>query len=212
MPSDLNPSSNTANDQSEDVGELFQIIDETGEGFGFDLTPQALARPLMIGTGTLFGVGMLAGVPIGLAMGRADESGKGLPGSRPPRPTFEGLKFAASTFGLGTLLCAAMGASAFYAIKSYYRVETFEQFGAAMREAVPARRTEIEATLAPVLDSVRQAAGDTLPAPVERWQQRFSDSRLGHWISAQVESAVTATVTDKDATEHNDMTGESPSS
>ena len=161
--------------------ELFQIIDETGEGFGFDLTPEALAKPLAIGGSALFGFGMLAGVPFGLAMGRTQES-KGVR----TKPTLDGLKFAATTFGLGTLLCASLGIAGFYGIKAYYNVESFDEFGRVMREAVPARRKQMESSLGPVLDVVRRNAGDNLPEPAKRFRDRLGDTRLGKWIKEQV--------------------------
>lgn len=171
--------------------ELFQIIDESGEGFGFDLTPEVLARPLAIGTASLFGIGMLAGIPLGLAMGRSEDTGKGIKGGTRVKPSMEGVKFAATTFGLGTLLCASMGAVGFYTIKSYYQVESFEEFGRVMRKAVPERRSEMESSLSPVLDTVRKSAGDNLPVPMHRLRERFSNSRFGNWIKRQVASSVT---------------------
>lgn len=176
---------------TESEGELFQIIDESGEGFGFDLTPSVLARPLAIGTLSLFGVGMLTGIPMGLAMGRSEETGKKIKGGTRVKPSLEGLKFAASTFGLGSLLCTSIGIAGFYAIKSYYAVDSFEQFGHIMRESVPVKYSEIESTLSPVLRKVRKSAGDTLPAPMYRLRDRFANSRLGRYIQTQVESSVT---------------------
>lgn len=171
--------------------ELFQIIDETGEGFGFDLTPQTLMRPIAIGTSALFGVGMLAGIPLGVAMGRAQENDRrGVKGGK-PRPTMAGLKFAASTFGLGTLLCGAMGVAGFYGLKWYYEAETFEDFGKAMKKSLPARRREIEVGLQPILDKVRNSAGGSLPGPMRRLQDRFHQSRLGIWMKEQVDASVT---------------------
>lgn len=192
---DVKESSNAAS-STEDNGsseELFQIIDETGEGFGFELTPEALMRPIAIGTSALFGVGMLAGIPVGIAMGRAQENDqKGLKGGK-PRPTMEGLKFAATTFGLGTLLCGVMGAAGFYGLKWYFQAETFEDFGNAMKQAVPARRREMEAGLQPILNKVRNSAGGSLPGPMRRMQERFHESRLGAWMKEQVDFSVTLT-------------------
>lgn len=173
--------------------ELFQIIDETGEGFGFDITPETLAKPLAIGTGVIFSVGMLAGIPFGLALGRSDDSAKGVKGAR-VRPTMAGVKFAASSFGLGTLLCTAFGITSFYAIKNYYDVETFEEFGEVMRRAVPARRSEIESGLSPILDVVRRNAGDNLPEPARRMREHFAQTRIGRWIKRNIDlSAVVET-------------------
>lgn len=177
-------------DQSLKDEELFAIIDETGEGFGFELTPEVLAKPLAIGTCALFGLGMMAGVPFGLAMGRSHEGkGKGLKAAK-VRPSLEGFKFAATTFGLGTLLCGAMGLAGFYGIKSYYDVETFEEFGNVMKQAMPIKRHQMEAGLKPVLDKVRQNAGDSLPGPMRRLQERFLQSRLGLWIKDHVDVSV----------------------
>lgn len=174
-------------------GELFQIIDESGKGLGFDLTPSALAKPMLIGSASLFGVGMLAGVPLGIAMGRAEETGKKLKGVTRVRPSLDGIKFAATSFGLGTLLCATMGVGAFYGTKWHYQVETFEQFGNIMRKTVPARRADMEKSLSPVLNSVRQSAGDNLPVPMLRLREYFKSSRLGRWIKHQVDTSVNIT-------------------
>lgn len=178
---------------SSSPAELFQIVDESGEGFGFELTPQALARPLAIGTASLFAVGMLAGIPVGIAMGRSDETRGSASSSnkRAARPTLGGVKFAASAFGLGTLLCASMGVAAVYAVRTYYAVDTFDEFGRVMRQAVPARRKEMEENLSPLLDKVRKNASDNLPGPVQRLQQQYSDSRLGRWLRRQVDSSLT---------------------
>lgn len=192
----MNDSKNNINasENSEGSQELFQIIDESGEGFGFDLTPDALARPLLLGTASLFGVGMLVGIPFGIAMGRTDEPGKRLSlssgNTARVKPTLDGVKFAASSFGLGTLLCAAMGLTAFYGIKSYYDVETFEEFGHIMRRTVPDKRAQIELSLSPLLRSVRTSASENLPAPVQRWRDRFGDSKFGRWLKGHIESSV----------------------
>lgn len=183
--------SSAREEQPSDPGkELFQIIDETGEGFGFELTPEVLIRPLAIGGGALFGVGMLAGIPFGIAMGRAQESdSKSIKGGK-ARPTLDGVKFAATTFGLGTILCGAIGVAGFYGLKWYYQAETFEDFGKAMKQAVPIRRQEIESGLRPVLDRVRSSAGMALPGPMRRMQERFHESRLGTWLKDQVALSV----------------------
>lgn len=182
-----------------DADGFFNVIDESGEGFGFDLTPENLFRPILIGTASLFGVGMLTGIPIGIAMGRSSEESNtrtttiaSKQGTKPPpRASFEGLKFAATTFGLGSLLCASMGVAGFYAVKTYYGVDSFEQFGHIMRsDVVPNRRKQMEDRLLPLLRSVRQTAGDTLPGPVRRLQKRFEGSRFGRWIKKQVDESV----------------------
>lgn len=182
-------------DPGKDVSseELFQIIDETGEGFGFDLTPSSLAKPMLVGSATLFGIGMLAGVPLGIAMGRAEETGKKLKGSARVQPSLSGVKFAAASLGLGTLLCATLGVATFHTMKWYYQVETFEQFGNIMRETVPARRANMEKSLSPVLNTVRQSAGDNLPAPMLRFRERFENSRFGRWVKSQVDASITIT-------------------
>ncbi|PXF43797.1 hypothetical protein BWQ96_06418 [Gracilariopsis chorda] len=169
-------------------GELFQIIDETGEGFGFDLTPETLAKPFAIGAVSLFTLGMMAGIPFGLAMGRSQET-KG--SSKKITPTMGGIRFAATTFGLGTLLCSMMGAAGFYGIKTYYHVNSFEEFGRVMRETVPDRRAEMEKGLAPVLAFVRKNAGENLPGPMKSFRDWFHVTRLGKWIKRQVDSSVT---------------------
>ncbi|KAI0565004.1 hypothetical protein FGB62_22g130 [Gracilaria domingensis] len=181
-PSGLNTEENTLPQD-----ELFQIIDESGEGLGFDLTPEALAKPFAIGAASVFSLGMLAGVPMGLVMGRSQES-KGT--SRQVRPSLDGVKFAATTFGLGTLLCGAMGVASFYGLKSFYEVESFEEFGLVMREVVPQRRAEMETSLGPVLKFIRRNAGDNLPGPMKRLREKFLQSRLGVWIKEQVDISV----------------------
>lgn len=56
--------------EEEDAG-LFSIIDESGEGWGFELTPSTVAKPLALLGGVLFAVGAMAGVPAGIALGRS---------------------------------------------------------------------------------------------------------------------------------------------
>lgn len=178
-------------DQSNDMSdEPFAIIDESGEGFGFEITPENLMKPIAMGAGSLFGFGMLAGVPMGIAMGRTQEGNKGTKGSK-FRPSFDGLKFAATTFGLGTLLCGTIGMAGFYGVKWYYNVETFEEFGKIMRKSVPEGRSRMENRMSPLLDGIRHSAGENLPDPVKRVQTRFEDSAFGRWIKAQVGKAVT---------------------
>lgn len=181
--------------QEEASEELFRIVDETGEGFGFDLTPQVLAKPLAIGTGVLFSFGMLAGIPFGLALGRTQDDGKGIKPAK-VRPTLDGVKFAATTFGLGTLLCGVMGIAGFYGLKWYYKAETFEDFGKAMKQAVPARRLEMERRLKPILDKVRTNAGNSLPGPVHKLRVHFHQSRFGMWLKEQIDLSATV---DKDS-------------
>lgn len=179
-------------------GELFSIIDETGEGFGFEFTPETMAKPLAVGSSVLFALGMLAGVPFGLVMGRTQEGdGKGIK-TRKVRPSLDGLKFAATTFGLGTLLCGAMGVAGFYGIKRCYAVESFEEFGMVMRDAVPVKRQQMETGLKPILDKVRQNAGDSLPAPMRKLQERFLSSKFGSWVREQVEFSVVEQTVDAD--------------
>lgn len=185
--------------------ELFQIIDETGEGFGFEITPEVLAKPLVIGSSTLFGVGMLAGVPLGLALGRTQEQ-KGAK----IRPSFEGLRFAATTFGLGSLLCGVFGVAGFYGIKSYYKVDSFEEFGRAMRNAVPERRRQMESGLRPMLDVVRKNAGDNLPEPAQRLRKRFGETRIGKWIKEQVEISATIPEVSDEKPSDSSTPGDSP--
>lgn len=190
-------------DHGQDSEEIFQIIDETGQGFGFDLTPEVLARPLLIGTSALFGVGMLAGIPIGIAMGRSEENNKRVSAESAKKarvkPTLDGVKFAASAFGLGTLLCAGMGVSAFYALKFYYDVESFEEFGHIMRNVVSERRVWIESSISPTLASVRSTAAENLPGPMQRLQHRFVQSTFGQWVKGQVQSSINI-VEDDEAT------------
>lgn len=175
---------------SEPEPELFQIIDETGEGFGFDITPEALAKPLAIAAASLFSIGMLAGVPLGLAMGRVDNDAK-RSGVKKARPTLDGLKFAASTFGLGTLLCGAMGVAGFYGITWHYEVDSFEEFGHIMRDRVPRGRGVMERGLGPALDVLKRNAGDNLPGPMKRMQERFHTSKFGKWMKEQIDSSIT---------------------
>lgn len=184
-----NTLSNGGDSQEGTDEELFAIIDETGEGFGFDLTPEALAKPLALGATALFGFGMLAGIPFGLAIGRAQEDGKGIKSAK-IRPTVESVKFAATAFGMGTLLCGVMGVTGFFGLKWYYNAETFEDFGNAMRQAVPVRRGEMERGLKPILDKVRKNAGDSLPGPMRKMQERFNQSRFGLWLKEQVDLSV----------------------
>lgn len=74
--------------EEQDAG-LFTIIDESGEGWGFELTPSTVAKPLAMLGGTLFAVGAMAGVPAGIALGRsaaAAEDRAAAPPSTPASP------------------------------------------------------------------------------------------------------------------------------
>lgn len=188
MSDDKQAQDETRRPNESESGELFAIIDESGEGFGFDITLETMARPIAIVAGTLFGVGMLAGVPLGIAMGRATEEGKGT-GKNKPKPTFEGLKFAAKTFTYGTLLCGAFGVAGFFGMKWYYQVESFEEFGRVMKVVVPEHRQSMENGLGPLLGRIRSDVGESLPAPFERFRDRFAQSRAGIWIREQIESS-----------------------
>eukprot|EP00171_Calliarthron_tuberculosum_P020564 IDg20564t1 len=101
----------------DDSDELFHIIDETGEGWGFDLDPATVARPLAALTAGLFGLGMLAGVPAGLVIGRNQLEQEG---GKKVRPSISGFLFAARAFACGTALCGAMGAAGVFALRWYY--------------------------------------------------------------------------------------------
>ncbi|GAB0494708.1 hypothetical protein MMPV_006004 [Pyropia vietnamensis] len=74
--------------EEQDAG-LFTIIDESGEGWGFELTPSTVAKPLALLGGFLFAVGAMAGVPAGIALGRsaaAAEDKAAAPPSTPAGP------------------------------------------------------------------------------------------------------------------------------
>lgn len=164
--------------------ELFQIIDETGEGWGFDLNPETVAKPLGAITGGLFGLGMLAGIPAGLMVAR-NQVGK--EGGKKVKPSMAGFFFASGAFVTGTMLCGAMGAAGFYGLKWYYDVDTFEGFGMAMREAVPRWRREMEAGLGPLITRIRSSASDSLPGPLERLRAKFRVSKTGVWVRSHFE-------------------------
>lgn len=162
------------------------IIDESGEGWGFELDPETIARPLAMTSLGLFSVGALAGIPAGLALGRtADDSG----GKNKPRPTLGGALFAVRAFAAGTALCGAVGAAAAYATAWHYDAWTWTDFGAVMRDVVPRRMDTIEGAVGPLLGSVRKGATDGLPGPTARAKDRFAESRIGKYIRAQIEEA-----------------------
>lgn len=198
QPSEYIPTaiSATSTDESKSDDELIVIIDETGEGFQFDFTPEAMAKPLGIGTASLFSLGMLSGIPFGLAMGRTQEAKRV---TKKVVPTLDGLKFAAGSFGLGTLMCGAMGAAAFYGIKTYYEVDSFQEFGEAMRKSVPERREKLESGFGPMLNFIRRNATENLPRPVVALRDRFRNSSCGKWIREQIAESVTGNELPHDA-------------
>lgn len=171
----------------EDANFEFAIIDESGEGWGFDLDPDTVARPLAMVSLGLFTAGALAGVPAGLALGRTanDDSG----GKNKPRPTLGGALFALRAFVAGTALCAGAGAAAAYVVAWKYDAWTWSEFGAVMRDVVPKKRDDIEGAVGPLLGSVRGAAADGLPGPTARAKDRFGESRIGQYIRTQIEEA-----------------------
>lgn len=71
--------------EEEDAG-LFSIIDESGEGWGFELTPSTVAKPLALLGGVLFAVGAMAGVPAGIALGRSAAAAEDNAVAPPPTP------------------------------------------------------------------------------------------------------------------------------
>lgn len=185
-PSASPPPSSLVTAEGEDSPFEFVIIDESGEGWGFDLNPDTVARPLAMASLGLFTVGALAGIPAGLALGRsADDSG----GKNKPRPTLSGALFALRAFATGTALCAGLGAGVAYATAWRYDAWTWREFGAVMRDVVPKKREEIEGAVGPLLGSVRGAAADGLPGPTARAKDRFGESRIGQYIRAQIEEA-----------------------
>jgi hypothetical protein len=176
-----------------DTGEeLFSVIDETGEGWGFDLEPATVIKPLAITSAALFGFGLLAGIPAGLALGQTEEAhGPGNRGRAKLRPTPAGAFFALRAFTYGTLLCGTCGAAAAYATAYYYDAWTWQDFGSVMRRVVPQRRDAIDSTLSPLLNRMRRGASENLPGPMNRARDRFGESRIGIYIRHQIESAVT---------------------
>ena len=166
--------------------ELFQIIDETGEGWGFDLTPETMVRPMLIATGSLFGMGMLAGIPAGLAVGRAQLGSDSPAAQKQVKPTLGGFLFATRAFLYGTMLCGAFGVAGMYGLKWYFQADSFEEFGTAMRNVVPKRREEMEKGLDPVISRIRARASASLPEPVRRLQERFRRSSTGVWIRSRL--------------------------
>ncbi len=169
--------------------ELFQIIDETGEGWGFDLTPAVVMRPLASISATFLGLGMLAGIPAGLWVGRNQLSSDGA--KKKVRPTAEGFLFATKAFACGTALCGALGVAGFYTLRWYYSAETFEDFGREMRVVIPQRRAELENGLGPAVSQIRILARESLPAPLARLREKFEKSRTGVWLREQVANAST---------------------
>lgn len=161
------------------------IIDESGTGF--DLSPSAVAGPLAATAGTLFALGIFAGVPAGIAMGRAGEDGK----NAKLRPSMGGAFFALRAFAYGTALCGATGAAAVYATAWYCDAWTWQDFGGVMRRVVPGTKGRMEDRLRPVLDRVRDGAESGLPGPVGKARDRFGDSFVGKYIKGKIENATT---------------------
>jgi hypothetical protein len=180
-------SANASASTDAEAGEFeFAIIDESGEGFGFDLDPDTVGRPLALASLGLFSVGALAGIPAGIAMGRAGEESSS---SSKARPTLGGALFALRAFAYGTALCGALGAAGAYAVARHYDAWTWAEFGRVMREVVPRKREGIEGAVVPWLDSVRAGAEDGLPGPTARARDRFAESRVGTYIRTQIEEA-----------------------
>jgi hypothetical protein len=178
--------------------EIFTIMDESGVGWGFDLDPATVARPLAIASGVLFSLGMLAGIPAGLALGRTEESTTSVgTGCKPVRPTAGGAWMAFRAFACGTLLCGACGAAATYATAYYYDAWTWDEFGRVMRDVIPGKRDRIESTITPWLDPVRSGAAEGLPGPVSRARDRFGESRIGIYLRTQIEQAAANVVDDE---------------
>lgn len=177
--------------------EFFQIIDETGEGWGFDLDPQTVANPLAGICATLFGFGMLAGIPAGLWAGRAQLSTD----KKPIRPSVGGFMFAARAFIAGTALCGAFGVSGFYAIKWYYDADSFEEFGRMMRETAPLRKAELEKGFGPAISYVRRLAAEKLPEPLARARTKFQESKAGIWVRSHFKDPSSSTSHEIEETE-----------
>jgi hypothetical protein len=168
--------------------ELFQIIDESGEGWGFELEPATVIKPLAMASAALFGFGMLAGIPAGIAIGQIEEGPASSNRSgRKLKPTAGGVFFAFRAFVYGTLLCGAFGATAAYATAYYYDTWTWKDFGDAMRVVVPKRRLALENAVTPWLEALRRGASERLPEPISRARDRFGDSRVGIYIKNKIE-------------------------
>lgn len=174
---------NAPSSETEDAPFELNIIDESGEGFGFELNPATVAKPLAITSGVLFGFGAIAGIPMGIAMGRTAED------KNKVKPTMGGAMFATRAFLYGTLLCGAFGAVSMYATARYYNVWTWQEFGEVMRHVVPQKREGIESTMSPLLSSVREGAAEGLPGPTEKAKDWFGQSKMGIYIRNQIEEA-----------------------
>jgi len=188
--------------------ELFQIIDETGEGWGFDLTPATVRRPLAAVSATLLGIGMLAGIPAGIWAGRVQLStersngdiniNSGINGRKVVKPTMEGVFFAAKAFAYGTALCGAFGYATFNLVKWYYQVDSFEEFGRVMRDVVPEHRDGMESGLSPAITRIRSYARENLPAPLANARVKFEQSRPGIWFRQRVADASSLIIIEDD--------------
>lgn len=142
---------------ADDEPGLFAIIDETGEGWGFELTPSTVAKPLAILGGVLFAVGAMAGVPAGLALGRSAAAADDAAAPAPPAATAAG-RPADPPVAAATTPAAAASAAA-------------PSRGAAPRPA--AARAELSgvlfATKAFGLGTLLCAAGGAAAVVVTRW-------------------------------------------
>jgi hypothetical protein len=180
-----------------DDGEIFSIVDEAGEGWGFDLDPATVVRPLAITSVMLFSLGMLAGIPAGITLGRSEEASSATPNmGKNIKPTASCVWLAFRAFAYGTILCGACGAAATYATANYYDAWTWDEFGRVMRDVVPGKRETMEKSIAPWLEPVRVAAAGRLPGPVSHMKDRFCESRLGIYVRTRVENAAAAAVDD----------------
>lgn len=181
------PPTTNMRDQEADFNseELVAIMDETGEGWGFDLDPKTVAKPFALISGGLFAIGLLAGVPAGIALGRSEESS----GRKNLKPTAGGMWLATKAFAYGTLLCGAMGAAATYATAYYYDAWTWEEFGTAMRNIVPRKKQKLEQQCSPFLNVLRNGATDSLLGPTSRAKEWLSQTSLGNYIRSRIDES-----------------------
>lgn len=197
-----------AKDDGEDLGgsgpEWVRIVKEEGSDevvtSSYAWTVGRVALPLGLVCGVMFGVGIAAGVPLGMGAARAEEKDGKRPRVEVTRAQMaDGAKWAARAFGYGTLLCAAMGVAGVLTVRRVYEVDSIEGFGQRMREVLPARRRAIEEKAEPVVEAVKRVAGETLPGWFCKQRDAFMGSRFGAWMRRRVEESTAKRAVEKNA-------------
>uniref|UniRef100_A0A7S0ZLF0 Transmembrane protein 242 n=1 Tax=Timspurckia oligopyrenoides TaxID=708627 RepID=A0A7S0ZLF0_9RHOD len=173
--------------------EPFQIQIEAPADFNVDeaFSPSRMAAPLLFVSGGLFMIGLMGGIPAGLAYGRAamDDDDKKLGKTKKSKDSKgsikgditgasskSGLRFAVLSFLYGTALCGAFGCAMVYGVHKYYEVNSIEEFVEKMRVVIPQKRKNLQNSIDPILNSIRNTATNTFPNIVNSLTLSFQSS------------------------------------